>query len=61
MSSSYYAQSNGSAEARVGNCKKVMVKTMETEEDVEKALSMYRNMPTKDAVEHVLQKDLEIT
>ena len=45
---SYYAQSNGSAEVRVGNCKKVMVKTMETEEDVDKALSMYRNMPTHD-------------
>ena len=48
LSSSYYARSNGSAEVRVGNCKKVMVKSMETNEDVEKALSQFRNMPAHD-------------
>ena len=47
-SSSYYARSNGSAESRVGNCKKIMIKTMETSEDVDKALSQFRNMPAHD-------------
>ena len=38
------ARSNGSAESRVGTCKK----TMENGEDVDKALSEYCNMPTHD-------------
>ena len=48
LSSSYYVRSNGSAEVRVGNCKKIMLKCMENNEDVDKALSEYRNFPIHD-------------
>ena len=48
LSSSYYARSNRSAEVRVGNCKEIMVKMMETNENVDRALSQFRNMPAHD-------------
>ena len=48
LSSSYYARSNGSCEVRVGTSKKTMIKCVEEGQDVERALSEYRNMPAKD-------------
>ena len=48
LSSSYYARSNGSCEVRIGTSKKCMIKCMEEGEDVDRALSNYRNMPAKD-------------
>ena len=58
LSSSYYARSNGSAESRVGNCKKTMIKCMENNEDVDEALSAYRNFPSS---EYVFQKNTPLS
>ena len=42
------ARSTGSAELRVGTCKKTMLKSMENGKDIDRALSEYCNMATHD-------------
>jgi transposase InsO family protein len=50
LSSPYYPQSNGMAEAGVKNCKSLMKRCASTGEDLGTALHAFRNMPRADGV-----------